>query len=206
MIFRTNSLKYSQKAFTLVETLISVVLIGILGTITYTISVAKGADRGKFNATISDLAQIGQAAKVFVTNNNDFPDWANVNTVPGATTITGQTVTTPFGLRAADNSNWPKGQWKGAQYQYEVLPSTSGGEPTIEVQLRFCAVTPCSRPTGKWATNMNNSNATMFYCVKQGADSCRSTAYLATKPTGTVGTVANGICVGGEGCLAPTYQ
>lgn len=202
------SLSNSQKAFTLVETLIAVLIIGILGSITYTISVANGADRGKFNASISDLAQIGQAVKVYVTNNNDYPDWVDKNTPPGNNTITGLTASTPFGLQAADNSNWPKGQWTGAQYHYEVLPNTSGGEPTIQVELRFCpnGLTPCKKPTGKWATNMIASNATMFYCIKPGADTCRSTSYASTKPTGTLPTVPNGICVGGEGCTAPKYQ
>lgn len=202
MSFVTNS----ERAFTLVETLIAVLIVGIIGTITYTVSVANGADRGKFNASISDLSQIGQAVKVYVTNNNDYPDWALVNTAPGNTTITGLTASTPFGLRASDNSNWPKGQWKGAQFQYEVLPSTSGGEPTIQVELRFCAISPCAKPNGKWATSMNNSNATMFYCIKQGADTCRSTSLVGSKPVLTAPTVANGICVGGEGCTAPTYQ
>lgn len=203
MLLKTDS----QQAFTLVETLIAVLIVGIIGTITYTVSVANGADRGKFNATVSDLSQIGQAVKVYVTNNNDYPRSSpsagqppDESTLP-VVTANGLAQSTPFGLRAADNTNWPMAQWTGAQYDYVYLVDPIGQSDTVQVELRFGS----KKPTGKWAqTMLATTGATVYYCIKAGRLNCRSTTPAPSH--NDVSSPNKGICVGGDGCPDYKYQ
>lgn len=167
-----------------------IVVIGILAGLATFVSVGRSSERSKFNAAISDLTQIGQAMKIYLTNNNDYPLESNSGAMPGANTE-------DFGKYLSNNGDWPTGPWPDSQYDYD---STSDG---IMVHLRFCVNGgSCQRPTGTWADNVDD-DGTMYYCVKElNIGGCKS---LETDKTDTT---ESGICIGGNksGCTVPTFQ
>ncbi len=202
--------KLRMAGFTLTEVMVVVSILSILAVITYGVSVTQGKERAQFTATISDLTQMGQAAKLFVTNNDDYPAAVSVNVLPGQSgqTQNARPISTPYSIQKSDSDTaagkMPKAQWAGAQYHYEYL-----SDGTVQVELRFCAdssVNPCAKPKGDWAKDMLASGATMYYCVKAGTSGCRSTGLNSDGSVKESSTPSNGICVGGYGCQTPKYN
>ena len=187
--------KLNISGFTIVEMTLVIVVIGILAGLATFVSVGRSSERSKFNAAISDLTQIGQAMKIYLTNNNDYPLESNSGAMPGANTE-------DFGKYLSNNGNWPTGPWPDSQYDYD---RSSDGD--IMVHLRFCVNGgSCQRPTGTWADNVNN-DGTMYYCVKEtNGSGCQST--VVNDPDTAVTNEPTGICIGGNksGCAVPTFQ
>lgn len=181
-----------MQGFTLIEVLITITVIGALSGIVYYVSVGRTNERSRFNATISDLTQVGQAMKIYLAANNAYPPDAAAGTMPAGFT--------------SSISKWPAGQWQGSEYDYDTW--IEGGQTVAQVSLRLCSTSPCTTPTGAWATGLN-VNSTMFYCV---TGNCRSVAKDPTPKTTPPAAVTGGLCVGGNStsttisCKTPTFQ
>lgn len=181
--------KLNVLGFSLVEMTLVITVIGILAGLAVYVTVGRSTERSKFNAAISDLTQIGQAMKIYLTNNNDYPAEVGSGIKP--------TSPEDFGKYLSNNGNWPTGPWPDSEYDYDK--TTEG----IMVHLRFCVSGgSCQRPSSTWANDVNN-DGTMYYCVKEiSPGGCKSLT------TTKADTSEPGICVGGNksGCSVPTFQ
>ena len=110
----TASTRFQPRAFTLVEVMVVVVIIGVLATVV-TVSVTDYLVKGKQSAAKAEIAQISSGLQLFFMEHDRYP-----GTDEGLGLLTQTTPTNPHGLLQGDLRD----PW-GYEYVY-VYPGVNG--------------------------------------------------------------------------------
>ncbi|HKR82485.1 MAG TPA: prepilin-type N-terminal cleavage/methylation domain-containing protein [Candidatus Saccharimonadales bacterium] len=159
-----------ETAFTLVELLIVVVVIGILATITLSVAVPKWRERTYFSKATAETTMLANAVNLYVNKYNDYP----------ADAIRGL----PAGLmeflqvNGQNGVNWPNAPWPNSVYDWDNWPPDANGpQQTYQISIRFCqgsdpiSVCQANFPKESWVTNAWDQYSSVYYCI---SGSCRA--------------------------------
>lgn len=160
-------------AFTLVELLIVMVVIGILATITYSIAVPQWRERTYFNKAVAETTMLANAVNLYVAKYNAYPPDVNRNIPAGILEflqVNGQN---------GGGGNWPQGPWPNSVYDWENWPPdpVNGPQQTYQISIRFCQATDplsvCQAhfPKESWVTSGWDQYSSVYYCI---SGSCRA--------------------------------
>lgn len=173
--------KQRTSAFTLIEIVVVISVIGVIATLVYSLVLPRWKERGYYTRSISELNTMANALNLYVAKYNDYPADADRDVPAGIKEFT----------QGQEGSNtWPDAPYPDSVYDYEAWPA--GGpydpEPTYQISIRFCnggqhAI--CKAKAQKYlkdyvdANTLNNwdSESSMYFCIK---GSCRA---HKTKPT-----------------------
>lgn len=157
------------QGYTLVELLITIVVIGILATIG--VSYYRGAIQDSYeHRAKAELGTMNNAIKLYTAKYNAYPADATRN-IPADLNefIRGEDV----------NDEWPNAPWPGSVYDYEAWDVDGNGQvETYQISIRFCneSGSSCKFPSEPWATNFDNYSA-YYFCVKGYCRSHQSRPY-----------------------------
>lgn len=157
-----------RKAFTLIEVLIAIAIIGSLAVGYTYISSRNGRDRAYLVRAESEVVTLANAIKLEVQESNEYPDDVNRGLPPGIE----EHIATP-------NDEWPDAPWPNTVYDYE---NWDGGE-TIQISVRFCNIgdnATCKANAQKYLKGVVDdailedwdAQSSVYFCIKEG--SCRS--------------------------------
>lgn len=140
-----------SNAFTLIEVLIVISIIGILAVVI--ISIIPSQQEKVYLATAtSNLSSLDRALKIYVLDHGDYPPDVNRDIPPGLEYI----------LR---NEDWPGSTWPSSVYDWDNWDI--GGERVLQISIRFCdhANTNCNFPKTTWAENFDY-HSSVYWCVE----------------------------------------
>ena len=152
------------QAFSLVEILIVLAIIGILGSIVIT-SIPKVYERVYYVKAKKEFKTMVEALELYHLDNNDtYPADANRNIPPGLEDY----------INVGD---WPDAPWPGSVYDWDNWASNAlAYDPkvqTYQISIRFCPIGQpqnCKFPEEDWADDFD-INSAIYYCI---SGSCRS--------------------------------
>ena len=153
-----EKLKRSE-AFTVVEILIVITVLGILATLVYT-NVYLARDKAYEARSQTEFQTMVNALKLYVAKNNVYPADASRDVPPGI-----QEFVSPTGT----GDNWPDAPWPDSVYDYEAwnIDTSNSDTETYQISIRFCAAdgTNCKFPKEDWAAAFDEKSA-YYYCLK----------------------------------------
>lgn len=165
-------LKKSQLAFTMVEILVVITLLGILAAFTYSYAVPKYRERTYLTRANSELHTMANATTLYISKYNDYPPDV-VRDVPAGMK--------EF-IQQQYNSTWPDAPWPGSVYDYDRWDNWTyhdAGEapgPIVQISVRMCSAgddATCKANANKYlkgtvADNILaswNSYSSVYYCI-----------------------------------------
>lgn len=168
----------TQKAFTLIEIVVVIGLIGALTAITYSFAVPKYRERTYYTRANAELNTMANALTLYVAKYNDYPADVSRSIPPGIQEF----------LQQNYNNQWPNAPWPGSVYDYDHWDDWSyhdPGElpaPIIQISIRMCNAGDdaiCKANANKYLKGtvadsvLDNwdSYSSVYYCIK---GSCRS--------------------------------
>ncbi len=151
-----------ERAFTLVELLIVIFVIGILAALVIGF-IPSYRERAYYSRTTTEFTTFANGLKLYAAKYNAFPDDVSSG-LPASLN--------EFIAKNAQNADWPNAPWPNSVYDYDRWDIS--GTDTIQISVRFCPaggpLSACTFPNEPWAAGFG-VNSALYYCV-QG--SCRS--------------------------------
>lgn len=179
------TLGHKNRGFTLIEIVMVIAVIGTLAAITYSIAVPDWRNRTYYNKALGETSAMGNALKLYVAKNNDYPPEVSRN-IPADIK--------EFMSKDNISADWPDAPWPGSVYDYDNWPEDNGlgTTQTYQISIRFCEAgdtNTCRTNAQKYlkkyvdasVLNSWDSNSSAYYCVK---GSCRSAQSVPTSHPG----------------------
>jgi type II secretory pathway pseudopilin PulG len=163
----------------MVETLVVIVLLGILVAFTYSYAVPKYRERTYMTRANDELHTMANALTLYIAKYNDYP--ADVSrSIP--------TGIMEFIQTNGQNNVWPNAPWPNSVYDYDrwdtwtYTASSDLPAPIIQISIRFCNAgddATCKAVANKYLKGVVadsvlaawDAKSSVYYCVR---GSCRS--------------------------------
>lgn len=150
----SSKLKRSILAFTLVEIMMVVTLIGILSAIVIN-NVSGSKERTYRTEAFAEMNTLANATRLYLEKYNEYPDDVDRD-IPAA-----------LSEFIAIETDWPDAAWPGSVFDYDNW--MVGGEHIVQISIRFCPISgpieDCQFPDEPWAENFDVQSA-VYYCMK----------------------------------------
>lgn len=150
----------TKKAFTLIELLIVVAIIGILASIVI-IKVLDVRQGVYLVQARKELMSIRESLELYANDHGGgYPPDSNRDIPPGLETYLAPGI-------------WPDAAWAGSVFDWDNWDDPVTGEKIYQISIRFCPVgqpTLCNFPKQSWAQNFD-INSAVYYCI---SGACRS--------------------------------
>jgi prepilin-type N-terminal cleavage/methylation domain-containing protein len=171
MGWHSRDITEEETAFTLVEILIVMVVLGILVTITLSVAVPKWRERTYFTKATAETTMLANAVKLYVVKYNTYPDDANRG-IPADLMEFLQ-------VNGQNGVHWPNAPWPNSVYDWDNWPPdpTNGPQQTYQISIRFCqgsdplSVCKANFPKENWVTSSWDQYSSVYYCI---SGSCRA--------------------------------
>lgn len=142
-----------KKAFTLIEVLIVIAIIGILATIVL-VSLKLAEESAYFSKAKEELNSMASALAMYKDDNDQYPDDVSRDMPPGAEVY-------------LSGDLWPDGPWPGSIYDWDNWTESGTGKKIYQISVRFCSnIDPssCRFPKKDWADNFDYYSS-VYYCI-----------------------------------------
>jgi prepilin-type N-terminal cleavage/methylation domain-containing protein len=175
--FKKHGHKHPEEnAFTLIELLMVISIIGLLAVIVTT-SLASARQKSYMSRAKLEFKEIAEALELYANDHNgNYPPDVSRSVPPGLE---------PY----LKGGTWPPPPWPNSYYDWDNWAPTdmvyAPNTQTYQISIRFCsAVGTCTIPNETWAAGFDYYSA-LYYCV---GGSCRP---HASQPTNYPGLCVN---------------
>lgn len=144
-----------KNAFTLVEMLLVVAILGIFAGITFIVFSDQAKERAYYGRALKEFESFHYALLFYKEANEDYPPDANRDI--------------PAGLEQyLAPGEWPAGPWPGSNYDWENWDDPNTGEKIYQISIRFCPLgepEQCHIPNQPWAEYFDIYSS-VYFCVE----------------------------------------